>query len=214
MSKGYYDKRAACAMIAERLAIEPGWKVLGYKGDKSDSMTDYYDPATWYGYAEGPNGFILVSGMWGSAPEGLKEVPFPKGATWALFSPEKVMVAQSRCANALHRCEYGQHAAGEREAILAEQLRKINLAISKGTGKIRHNVERNGIEVLFPSKPSEETREWLKQHGFRWSKFQGLWYGRFSPDQMEEVQTALQPKGPEAVAAEVEAPLFQLRALP
>jgi protein-L-isoaspartate O-methyltransferase len=35
-----------------------GWKIYGFKEDRSDSMSDYYDPADWDGIAE-KNGFIL-----------------------------------------------------------------------------------------------------------------------------------------------------------
>lgn len=54
----YYSKRSAKVNIAHML-MSKGWKVYGYKEDKSDSMTDYYDPAYWEGIAT-KNGYILV----------------------------------------------------------------------------------------------------------------------------------------------------------
>lgn len=54
----YYEKRDAKVRIAREL-MRMGWKVYGFKEDKSDSMTDYYDPANWGGIAE-KNGYILV----------------------------------------------------------------------------------------------------------------------------------------------------------
>ncbi|ALS22265.1 hypothetical protein [Paenibacillus naphthalenovorans] len=54
----YSDKREAKVRICHALE-EKGWKIYGYKEDRSDSMTDYYDPASWDGIAE-KNGYILV----------------------------------------------------------------------------------------------------------------------------------------------------------
>lgn len=54
----YYDKRDAKVRIAHEL-MKMGWKVYGYSPDQSDSMTDYYCPASWDGIAE-KNGFLLI----------------------------------------------------------------------------------------------------------------------------------------------------------
>jgi hypothetical protein len=56
------------------------------------------------------------------------------------------------------------------------------------SGNVRRNVEHNGIEVKFPDKPSPDVIDWLKGHGFRWSKFQKLWYARFSDSLFSEAQ--------------------------
>ncbi len=45
---------------------------------------------------------------------------------------------------------------------------------------IRRNVEKHGIEVMFPSRPSEFERQLLKDSGFRWSNPQKLWWARES----------------------------------
>lgn len=45
---------------------------------------------------------------------------------------------------------------------------------------IRRNVEKHGIEVMFPSRPSEFERQLLKGSGFRWSSPQKLWWARES----------------------------------
>lgn len=37
------------------------------------------------------------------------------------------------------------------------------------------NVEENRVQLLFPSKPSEEVRSLLKSSGFRWSPIAGAW---------------------------------------
>lgn len=45
---------------------------------------------------------------------------------------------------------------------------------------IRRNVKKYGIEVMFPSRPSEFERQLLKNSGFRWSNPQKLWWARES----------------------------------
>lgn len=62
----YYAYRDIKAMIARRLMTMDGWKVYGYKEDKSDFMTDYYDPANWSGVAE-KNGYVLCINVYGKA---------------------------------------------------------------------------------------------------------------------------------------------------
>lgn len=46
----YHDKRSAQAMIGHALEAR-GWKLFGYKEDRSDAMTDYYEPERWDGIA-------------------------------------------------------------------------------------------------------------------------------------------------------------------
>jgi hypothetical protein len=55
---GYYEMREAKVKIAEELS-KRGWEIHGFKEDESDSMTDYYSPAYWYGVAT-KNGYVLV----------------------------------------------------------------------------------------------------------------------------------------------------------
>ena len=63
---------------------------------------------------------------------------------------------------------------------------------------IRHNESRNGIEVVFSSKPDVDVRTALKGLGFRWSQNQGLWWSRFSPRVWERVHDLLrqEPSAP------------------
>ncbi len=42
------------------------------------------------------------------------------------------------------------------------------------------NAEKNGIEIKFTSKPDTATLDTLKASGYRWSKFQKLWYAKES----------------------------------
>jgi len=54
----YGDKQASLVVLMSALSSR-GWKIYGFKEDKSDSMTDYYNPAYWRGIAV-KNGYILV----------------------------------------------------------------------------------------------------------------------------------------------------------
>ena len=69
----YYVYREVKVMIAHKLMAMEGWKVYGYKEDRSDSMTDYYDPANWDGVAE-KNGYILCVDVYGDTePEEIRK---------------------------------------------------------------------------------------------------------------------------------------------
>lgn len=50
------------------------------------------------------------------------------------------------------------------------------------------NEEKNGIEISFNDKPSEEIRSQLKTYGFRWSKYQKIWYAKQSEDRIKFVK--------------------------
>lgn len=49
----------------------------------------------------------------------------------------------------------------------------------------RINEELNGIEISFPSVPSEEVRNELKTNGFRWSKYKKVWYAKQTAERLE-----------------------------
>ncbi|MDD3465620.1 MAG: hypothetical protein PHE67_00605 [Campylobacterales bacterium] len=57
----YYEQQASKVVVQTVLRLY-GWKIYGYKEDMSDSMTDYFDPASWGGVAV-KNGYILVVGI-------------------------------------------------------------------------------------------------------------------------------------------------------
>lgn len=50
------------------------------------------------------------------------------------------------------------------------------------TATININEELNGIELLFDGKPDAEVRSTLKENGFRWSRFKGVWYTKQSEE--------------------------------
>ncbi|MBA7655860.1 hypothetical protein ES703_63770 [subsurface metagenome] len=58
--------------------------------------------------------------------------------------------------------------------------------VSNGNGKeVRENKEKNGVEIVFDSKPDDETLTLLKANGWRWSRFNGLWYNKLTPENLE-----------------------------
>lgn len=85
----YYDYRDVKVMIAHKLMKMDGWKVYGYSPDRSDSMTDYYDPAHWGGVAE-KNGYILCVDVYGEAkPEEIRQYNYD-GFTYDRNITEKI----------------------------------------------------------------------------------------------------------------------------
>lgn len=53
---------------------------------------------------------------------------------------------------------------------------------------VTENEAKNGVEIRFADKPSDEVRAALKGAGFKWSKAQGLWYARRSPETLAFAQ--------------------------
>lgn len=85
----YYDYREVKVMIAHKLMGMEGWKVYGYKEDRSDSMTDYYDPANWDGVAE-KNGYVLCVDVYGAAePQEIRKFNYA-GFTYDNSIAEKI----------------------------------------------------------------------------------------------------------------------------
>ena len=85
----YYEYRDVKVMIAHKLMNMDGWKVYGYSPDRSDSMTDYYDPAHWGGVAE-KNGYILCVDVYGaSEPKEIREYNYD-GFTYDRTIAEKI----------------------------------------------------------------------------------------------------------------------------
>lgn len=58
----YSDKRQAITNVGHELHRR-GWKLWGYHEDQSDSMTDYYAPASWDGVATHPEYPGVVAGV-------------------------------------------------------------------------------------------------------------------------------------------------------
>lgn len=85
----YYEYQDVKVMIAHKLMAMDGWKVYGYHADRSDSMTDYYDPASWSGVAE-KNGYILCVNVYGAAePQEIRQYNY-SGFTYDKSIAEKI----------------------------------------------------------------------------------------------------------------------------
>lgn len=61
----------------------------------------------------------------------------------------------------------------------------------------RKNEEKNGIEIVFGSKPSQECRDSMKHYGFQWHGKNGYWYTGFT-DRCWEFATGI-ANSPESV---------------
>lgn len=69
--------------------------------------------------------------------------------------------------------------------------------------EISFNEEKNGIEIKFDGKPSEEIRENLKANGFRWSRYQKIWYAKDIAERREFIKSF------DAVETESEPKIFE-----
>ena len=153
----YYDYREVKVMIAHKLMAMEGWKVYGYKEDRSDSMTDYWDPANWGGIAE-KNGYILCVDVYGAAePQEIRKYNY-SGFTYDRSIAEKIKKLESMTV------ERGASEAEEASAKLSiERLQKkaeeatenANKYIVVGTvpGHMAHppkmnwHIEKDGIII-------------------------------------------------------------------
>lgn len=153
----YYDYREVKVMIAHKLMSMEGWKVYGYKEDRSDSMTDYWDPANWDGVAE-KNGYILCVDVYGAAePQEIRKYNY-SGFTYDYSIAEKIKKLEAMTV------ERGASEAEEASAKLSiERLQKkaeeaaenANKYIVVGTvpghmahpSKMNWHIEKDGIIV-------------------------------------------------------------------
>lgn len=55
--------------------------------------------------------------------------------------------------------------------------------------EVTENEKRNGVEIRFPEKPTDETRDRLKGAGFRWHRKGKFWYARRSALTLEVAYT-------------------------
>lgn len=50
---------------------------------------------------------------------------------------------------------------------------------------VNHNTKQNGVELKFNGKPALTVLEHLKQQGFKWSRFNKVWYSKVSTKSIE-----------------------------
>nr|WP_293838591.1 methyltransferase [uncultured Arsenicibacter sp.] len=56
---------------------------------------------------------------------------------------------------------------------------------------ITRNAEKDGIEIKFPNKPTDDILNAIKALGFKWSKFSGVWWASYNADRWEKVHKLL-----------------------
>ena len=54
--------------------------------------------------------------------------------------------------------------------------------------RFNRNSEKNGLEISFEGKPSDDIRAELKSMGFRWHKANKFWYAKETPERLELVE--------------------------
>lgn len=57
--------------------------------------------------------------------------------------------------------------------------------------QIVHNAEANRLQIIFDGKPNDETRQALKDNGFRWSPRHGAWQRQLTPNAERAARRAL-----------------------
>ncbi|CEQ01695.1 Uncharacterised protein [[Clostridium] sordellii] len=68
--------------------------------------------------------------------------------------------------------------------------------------KVELNEDKNGVEIYFSNKPSEEVRNNLKANGFRWSKYNKCWYAKQSEDTLNFANSLLPKEDTEVATTE------------
>ena len=65
-------------------------------------------------------------------------------------------------------------------------LTEINTkTVDKANGKeVRENTEKQGVEIVFDQRPSDQILTRLKANGWRWSRFNRVWYNRLTPENL------------------------------
>lgn len=69
--------------------------------------------------------------------------------------------------------------------------------------EISFNEEKNGIEIKFDGKPERAVLENLKANGFRWSRYQKIWYAKDTEERREFIKSF------DAVETESEPKIFE-----
>lgn len=72
-------------------------------------------------------------------------------------------------------------ASEQTEEAIQEKEESINTVTA---ATVTLNQEKNGIEIKFNDKPVPEIIEQLNLHGFRWSKYQKIWYAKQTEERL------------------------------
>jgi len=176
---------------------DAGWTLHGFDAGESDSMADYYRPASWDGIAS-KDGYVVVVDV---SNRGLKRGYAGRGEVQFKPNPPHKLWHVERDGHILDSGVGLRRCADWNDETRYQAVRKIVDRIEYAIGHlqtnavegvtIRHNEVKNGIEVVFPAKPDQEIRDALKRLGFRWSRRQGLWYVRYRPELWSGVHALL-----------------------
>jgi hypothetical protein len=151
----YYKRRNQAANMAETIMAR-GWNVGGYKPDRSDSMTDYYDPASWHGAATHP---ASGASLWIRFARDGEMVP--KGKAWALYAADGRRLTCGGFPNADRYSAVGRaafHELAERIEALASGVKPSGVAsraVRVAAKALRMStvaaaLDFNGLESLAP----------------------------------------------------------------
>jgi hypothetical protein len=187
MSMHHTDQRRAVARVGHELERR-GWTILGYKEDRSEAMTDYYDPERWDGVATHPDraGFVAcvrVSPYTVQCHSGRDGWPTfhatPKGKAWHLeqHGPDgpPAIVAQGV---GLRKCasydEEEAHQGVRRICDAIERNAELATARSKGQSEppsnetvdsVRVKYDRDWTWVFLPARPDRAVTDRLGRNG-------------------------------------------------
>ena len=87
-----------------------------------------------------------------------------------------------------HWPDYASRAVNRKlaETDFREMFKEEPKEIEKANGKtVRENIEKQGVEIVFDEKPSDQILIRLKANGWRWSRFNRVWYNRLTPKNLE-----------------------------
>jgi len=100
---------------------------------------------------------------------------FRKGSLYNICDPKRHFNGNSVQTD-IH-CRLSEYT--EIEAIISNNEDSVRNVLSKDSEfTVRDGTKPGYIEILFNVKPGKEVRDDLKDSGFRWSRNNGLWYGK------------------------------------
>ncbi|PLR99611.1 LPD25 domain-containing protein [Bacillus sp. T33-2] len=196
----YYSNQESVANVYVGL-VERGWNCFGYRADQSDSMTDYYSPARWEGVAE-KDGYILLVDVYSTSESGKKGYPVfshvnPKRNNWHIEKDGEIIAKGNgafKCSGFLfgHEKEETMEKVNKfidrieknikpsKETVnknkQTQVKKEVKMAADAITCEMNLNNDLNGVELKFSGIPTETVRNELKSNGFRYSKYNKVWY--------------------------------------
>ncbi|TPF17980.1 hypothetical protein [Priestia megaterium] len=113
----------------------------------------------------------------------------------------------------LESTEEAEEAIIEEAQVIEEKIEQVNTMTVEASGEVAYklNDEKQGVEIYFSSKPSQEVLETLKANKFRWSRYNKCWYAKQSDSTIELAKKlAGENKAVEAVSEPVSYPEVEI----